>query len=144
MHADDLVGSLGGGSQFCNRERGGVGRDDNIVADEFIQLCQQSLLGLHLLESCFNDKIDVLYDFDIRAAVNAAHDLSLLILGDLLFGDHLGQVLLDLGHTAVDRRLSSGSHVDFIAILRQDLDNAGTHSPGAKYADFHHSSNLLV
>ena len=143
VHADDLCRSGCNSRDLCDGECGCVGCQDRVVLADLVQLCEQFLFLIHVLCGRLDDQIAVCQNIKGGTAGDPSQCSSLVILGDLLSGDHLGQVLVDLSQSAVNVLLLAASDDYIIASCRTYLNDAGSHCTCSHNANFLHNIFLL-
>ena len=146
VHAEELLGALGGGGQLGDAQRGGVGDEDGLGLDQVGQLLEGLLLQLHVLDHGLDDDVDVGQVVQVGGGLQVGEPRVGLLLGDLALGDLLVEVVLDAGHALLQGGGAVVVQDDLVAAFHRDLGQTSAHrtcAVDANSLDFHDFCNSL-
>jgi len=147
VHADDERGALGGGGDPRDGNRRGVRREDHAGLADLVELLEDPELEVFSLRGRLDDEVRILHVLEVRALLDPAEDLLLLVLLDLVLGDQPVEVLGDRVVPLVDELVGDVVHDDVDpARVCRDLGDPVAHLTSPYDADCLdcHLTTLLV
>ena len=142
VQADELLRPCGRGRQPGDRDRGGVGRQQRVLAQMVGEVAEDRLLDLLVLGGRLDHEVGGADLGGVRPGADARQRLLHLLHRHHAARDLAGEVLLDqfpAGGDALGRDVVPD---DVVARQSADMRYAGAHLPGADHADrldFSHS-----
>ena len=127
VHAQNLLRTLGSGSDGGDGDGRGVGSQDGLGLADLVQFLEDALLDVQDLDGSLNDQVAVLGVGQLQGEGNAAQGLVLLLLGDLALGNLLLHVLLQNALAALNESISDVADDNGLASLSENLGDAHAH-----------------
>ena len=138
MHADELVGALGGRGNGGDGDGRSVGGQDGLGLAQAVQLGKDVLLDLQVLDGGLNHQVGVRSGGQIGGEAHVSQDVGLLGLVHLALGNQLLQPLVQAGLGSLDDGVVDVAHHHVIAAAGKHLGNVQTHGAAANDNNLFH------
>ena len=133
MHAQHLLGALGGGGDGGDGDGGGVGSQDGLRLADLVELLEDALLDVQNLDGSLYHQVAVLGIGQLQGEGDPGEHVVLLLLGDLALGDLLLQVLLQHALAPLNESVGDVADENGLASLSENLSDPHTHGAGAQH-----------
>ena len=136
VHSHNLLRTGSGSGQAGHRDRRGIGGKNGAVVADFIQLLENSPLGIQILIDGLN------YQIHIGGGMYAGGNGQAVHTGLLLLGGHASlfyqtvQPLADASLPPLKGSLALVVQDDLITVLQGGLGDAASHQTGTNHKDF--------
>ena len=144
VDADDPAGLGVGRGDLGDAQRGGVGREHRVVADDAVEQPEDRLLDLERLHHGLDDEVGHGEVLHVGGEGDPAQQLGLLLLGHLLALHRAPGGVLEVLAAALDAAVVELDADHGVAVAGEDLGDAGAHGAQADHADGGELAGSLV
>ena len=137
MHADELVGPLGGRGDGRDGDGGGIGGQNGLGLADLIQLGEDGLLDVQVLDGGLYHQIGIRSQVQVGGKSDLAGNGGLAGLVQLALGHLLVQALVQTGLTGLDDLIADVAHHDVKPLFGKNLSNVQTHAAADDNNLFH-------
>ena len=138
MHADELVGPLGGGGNVGDGDGGGIGGQNGLRLTDAVQLRKDALFDVKVFNRRLNNQIGVGGQLQIGGKGNLVNDGLLTGLIQLTLGHQLVQALVQTGLGGLNDLVLDVAHNHVEPLAGKHLRNIQAHRAAADYNNLFH------